>query len=285
MLLFKLNNKIIRFNFCIALFSLVFISGNTIEGSDYDYIDVKTKRITPCFFTNTELAEDLTLIDQGFASNIENQKKTLHFKNQESNDTTANLIVESVKEINPSNNEFIKDLHLIQQDIFDSRYTAAILALNVLTDRLREQQKKEVALFFPDEFSGFKIWEYSIRLGDFTSQNDNFGVLFSRRYKNNEDHIVDINVVFSDPSIEEYLNIIKKPYLVDNLDNTKVIKVNNHFDALEKYSEDEKYYEQNIIVNRELLLNIVANGIEDKSLIETFTSLIKMEELSNYLSQ
>jgi hypothetical protein len=266
------------------LILLFFVLINILEANTD--LPINNKRITvpSCYFKNTNLAKDLSLIDNQNPVQDKQPNKSFIFKATNSNKDLD--LTDSSSENKPTaNNEYLSELDLIKKDVSEQKYTAAIFAINILGERLREQQKKEIESYVPNEFQDFKVWDQNIKLGDFISQNDNFGVLFSRRYKNSNDHIIDINIVFSDPSIKEYLNIIKKPDLVDNiLENTKVIKVNNKYDALEKYSAEEKYYERNIVVNRELLLNIVANGIENTEVIDTFTSLIKIEELSNKLT-
>ncbi len=190
-----------------------------------------------------------------------------------------------VYEVNPSFNEYSEELDVIKQDIRESRYSSALSALDLLIEKIRTNQRSVIEKYFPAEFNGFEIWDYSMRLGEFASQEDNYGVLFSRRYKNSQDHVIDINVVFSDPSILEYVNLIKNPKLVNRLENTEIAKIKNKYYALEKYSEEEMYCEKNIVVNNDLLLNVVANGIRDKAVIDVFISLIQIEKIEKYMAK
>jgi hypothetical protein len=179
-------------------------------------------------------------------------------------------------------NKYFKDLELIKQDIAEKNYSTAIYALNELSSRLRDHQKKKIEKYFPSEFEGYAVWKPSFQYDVSASYPDDYGLLFSKKYRNFDGYTIDVNVVYSDPAIEEYINIVKNPSLIDSIENIKVIKI-GRYNALEKYSEEERYCERNIIINDALLLNIIANGLEDKSVIERYTKQVNLEGLEYYL--
>ena len=183
-----------------------------------------------------------------------------------------------------THNEYFKELDTIKNDISEMNYTTAILALNNFISKLRDNQKKNIEKFFPMEFETFMVWEPNLNFELNMTYTDDFGALFSRRYRNNEGHSIDVNVVYSDPAIEEYNNIVKNPLLIDTIENIEIILIGT-YNALEKFSLEEKYYEQNIIVNNDVLINIIANGIEDKNTINDFVSKINLYGLDQYLSK
>ncbi|MFC1752160.1 hypothetical protein ACFL96_02020, partial [Thermoproteota archaeon] len=160
--------------------------------------------------------------------------------------------------------EIIDSINLAQNHIQTNKMASAILLLTDVITSLKKQQQDIIGNFFPKEFNNYNLTEIITPLEGAVEQPINFGVLFQRRYINPSGNTIDINLVFSDPSIEAYLNLINQPELVENLENIKVIKIKNQYNALEKYSEEENYCEQNIILNQDILLNIVANGIKNK---------------------
>jgi hypothetical protein len=178
---------------------------------------------------------------------------------------------------------FAKAFTRIQDDVEGNRFSDAIIELKSMIQVLQNRQKKVIETFFPNEIGTFFESGHQPQLGSIIPQSENFGVLFFRRYENKAKSTIDVNVVYSDSSIEEYVNIIKNSRLVRSLDNTEVIKVNKQFSTLEKYVPEENYSERNIIVHRDLLVNVVANGITNNMTVEALCKEINFSGLSDFL--
>ncbi len=178
---------------------------------------------------------------------------------------------------------YADELNEIQSVLKDGRVSTGILLLNELAEKLRDQQKSTIGSFFPDRFGGFSENVTLEPLDKLDNPQDHFGVLFTKRYQNKQNHIIDINVIYSDPAINEYANIIRNPKLVDKFENTAIIKVNQNYSALEKFSEEEHYCERNVLVAEDLLLNIVGTGIRDREVFNQLCQKIDFAKLSRYL--
>ncbi|MFT5170866.1 MAG: hypothetical protein ACI9BD_000636 [Candidatus Marinamargulisbacteria bacterium] len=181
--------------------------------------------------------------------------------------------------------QILPELRFVQSEIEDKRFSSAIYALNELIDKLRLEQSRMIEVLFPGEIGQFRVVDSGPGFSVQDFQSSSFGVVFSRRYQNKDHHTIDVNVVFSDPSIEEYVNIVKDERLIDGLENTSIVKLKDKIFALEKYSSDENYGERNIVVNPELMVNVVANGIEDRAVLETFCGSIQLDKLEVLLKQ
>jgi hypothetical protein len=178
---------------------------------------------------------------------------------------------------------FLEDLDLIKLDIKKNKLPAAIAALNELIGKLKDNQQRIIGKCFPDNFEGYQATQEDSQLDNLFINQDNYGVLFSRHYSKHNAGTIDVNLVFSDPSIKEYINLINNPNLINNIENTRIVVIKDNYKALEKFSLEEKYYERNIIVNKELLINVVANGQYNKELLDNYIEAIKLENLDLYL--
>ena len=179
----------------------------------------------------------------------------------------------------------MEDVSQVNQHLFQNKYSEAIYLLKNLIADLRQQQRLKISAFFPKSFEAFSETTEKGSLGSFVSQTEHFGVLFSKRYKREENpnDTIEINVVFDDPSIGEYINVIKNPKYVEGFDNTKVVKIRDRYNALETFSEEEGYFERNILVNEQLLLNVLATGVVEKASIDQFCETIDIKNLEKYL--
>ena len=111
----------------------------------------------------------------------------------------------------------------------------------------------------------------------------NYGVLFSKHYQNKKGNVLDVYVVYSDPSINEYYSLLKNPDLVEEVENYNIVKINEKYFALEKKSEDKIIYECNMLVNNKLLLNLVSDSVKELDLFNFFISKSNIDELVRYL--
>ena len=177
---------------------------------------------------------------------------------------------------------FKETLTRIDRELQDNRYSTAIYSLSALIGAVREKQREALKTFLPEKFETYKIK----RSGSYSSNEfspTEYGVLFNQYYENPSQHSIQIHIIFSDPSIREYANLAKNPDLLKGLDTTSLVRLLDKYSAIQKVSGDGTYIEQNIIINDELLINIVANGHKDEAVLERFSPLIKLEELEKYL--
>ena len=206
-------------------------------------------------------------------------------ENDDSTFSVPNVISPDQELEKEAKHEWFEDVDKINGQLFEKKYSEAIYLLKNLIADLRQQQRHKINAFFPKSFESFSETNDKGSLGSFVSQTEHFGVLFSKRYKRQENpnDTIEINVVFDDPSIGEYINVIKNPKYVEGFDNTKVVKIRNKYNALETFSEEEGYFERNILVNEQLLLNVLATGLVEKDSIDKFCDGIDILQLEGYL--
>ena len=204
---------------------------------------------------------------------------------KDSDTNMGETLVSKEDEILNLRHEWFEDVDKINGQLIEKKYSEAIYLLKNLIADLRQQQRLKINAFFPKAFETYSETTEKGSLGSFVSQTEHFGVLFSKRYKREENpnDTIEINVVFDDPSIGEYINVIKNPKYVEGFDNTKVVKIREQYNALETYSEEEGYFERNILVNEQLLLNILATGLIEKTSIDNFCNGIDIIKLERYL--
>lgn len=178
---------------------------------------------------------------------------------------------------------FTETVSRINKELSEQRYSAAIFSLSALMSAVREKQRESIRSFFPTEFETYKAKRSgSHSTSDFGSTD--YGVLFNQYYENASHHSIEVNVIFSDPSIREYANLVKNPDLLKGLETTTLVKLNMHLSAIQKVADDGGYVEQNIVLNDDLLINVVANGNRDPKILERFSNAVKLKELEKYLN-
>jgi hypothetical protein len=185
---------------------------------------------------------------------------------------------------------YLLKLKLSQRSIQEKRYSKALLYLREVVNDLQTKQKNIIKTFFPKIIADFSFEESAIyQMSSFEEQTTGSGVLISRHYiSNNEERgSIDLLVVFSDPAIAEYINIINNPHLLKNLEEetlqTKIIKIKDKYNAIEKSAADENYYERNIVVNENTLLNLIGQDIPSKNILDSFCDDIDIKGLDHFL--
>ena len=171
----------------------------------------------------------------------------------------------------------VKD-RIIAQDLAGSM----TLLSDILAD-LKDLQQAQLSAYFPDEFETFTQQDSPYHLGDDIGQSQSIQILLSKQYRDKQENTIDVNLVFSDPSIAEFQGVIDNPDLLESLENTSIMTFQQTYQALVKYFPDDKYYECNIIINKDTLLNIVANGIENKDVVTNFCAKIKLDKIDSKL--
>ena len=147
---------------------------------------------------------------------------------------------------------------------------------------IKDKRQTKISKLFPEKFNSFDTFTEN-NDSYFSSSELDYGVLFTRIYKNKENNRIQVNVVFEDPSVQEYIRTINDPQRVKNLGNAKVITLQEKYKALEKFFEEDAYLERNIVLNQTLLVNIITTGVADTTLLDDFINTIKLNELTSYL--
>ena len=62
-----------------------------------------------------------------------------------------------------------------------------------------------------------------------------------------------------------------------------IITLGKKYKAIQKSSEEQNFFEENIVVNRDLLINIIGVGMSDIEVIDTFSRTINIAGLEKYL--
>ncbi|MFA5880422.1 MAG: hypothetical protein WC860_09705 [Candidatus Margulisiibacteriota bacterium] len=173
-------------------------------------------------------------------------------------------------------NELAKTTKLVEAE----NYLDAIFVLNKVMLQLKELQKKQLVVFFPQDFSGFKFEDVSLQN---EIANGSF-VLFAREYKNDKDGAIDLNLVELDPKEGNYIEMMNSFKESDDSENIKVIKIKDKYQTLEKIS-NKNYVELNIILNKKILLNIIVNADDAKKISEEIINKIDFEKLDDFLKK
>ena len=202
-------------------------------------------------------------------------------------------IENKVQNLTSTSNFLTKDFNqafsIILNQLNRQKYASAALALNQLLKQIKELDHDLLHTFFPEKTSHFQQADIEIPESIYSDPNL-FGVVYKNRYysqaylnkETEELQTIDINIIFSDPSINEYWETLNGKYKFKNIQR---IKVNNIYSALEKYSKDSRFCEWNILLNSEIMINIIGNGISEKSFLEELVDLINFSGLINYLSE
>ncbi|MBT5953319.1 hypothetical protein HOG98_01230 [bacterium] len=177
----------------------------------------------------------------------------------------------------------LSDIDGIKEELKAKRLNQTLQLLSNLSSKIKTVQNDYILSFFPDTFSS-----YSLIVPDTSSEEliPEDSSLFTILYRSSENpnQIIDINIIVSDDSIQEYLHIINHPELVPELVDTKLITLKNGgYKTLEKYRESEQFCERNIVINPELMINIIFYNLESKQDIDNFLDQINIKKLEAYL--
>ena len=179
---------------------------------------------------------------------------------------------------------FEKEVNLITEAIGKGLYSRSIFLIDDLKYKILDIQKQTLNSFFPESFNSFSIHESDIESDSFFGEQE-YGVLLNKSYMNSKNEKIDINIVHSDPSIQEYVGIVNNPRLVDGILDTTLVKVQN-YDSLYSISGDDEsstIYEQNIILNEDLMITIIYVGAANDQLLLDFLELVSLKQIENYL--
>lgn len=179
--------------------------------------------------------------------------------------------------------DFSPLLNQIDEALERDRYSSALIYLKDMMDKIEEKQERVIDQFFPTLFTSYARVK---RVNDSSYAGlggDGFGVLYEKSFKNKRGHAIDVNVVFLDNSIREYVRIIGNPSLVKGIENASVMTIQDRYRALRKDAQEQRFYELNIVVNSDILVNVIGVGMGTIKPIERFSEEIDFNGLQGYL--
>jgi len=183
--------------------------------------------------------------------------------------------------------QFTKELDDLSKSLDSGYYSQSLYILDDLKDKITLVQKKYLNTFFPSSFETFEA--QNIDIEDSLFDSEEYGILFNKRYKNSTNEKIDINLIHSDPSIQEYVSILNNPRLIQGLVNTQFKKVQNYQSLYSKTENNENsvvtVHEQNIVLNQELMITFIYIGEEKEDILTNFIDLIDLKEIEKYLNK
>tara|TARA_A100001015_G_C15033576_1_gene734643 strand:+ start:2665 stop:3411 length:747 start_codon:yes stop_codon:yes gene_type:complete len=227
---------------------------------------------------NTDSANETVIPEQDTEQSAEGVLSAEELALQEKK-RQENLQQEKQEEYNAAFNKEMLDL---QDALRDKQHSVSIEIINKIMNKVKLQQEEQLQSFFPKVFSGYRR-KLNQQSDDHGFSDSNYGVLFTQQYNNPQGHTLEVNVIYSDESIQDFSELIKNPKLVRGMENTKIVK-NNNYKAIETISEDQTHYEQNIILSESLMMTLVSVGQETSGVLNEFISLVNVDKLQQYLA-
>jgi len=177
--------------------------------------------------------------------------------------------------------KFTDSIDAINQALLSSQYAQALYHLDTLSAKIREQHAQGIKQFFPTEVGALQSASWKSSAGDVGFDSAQY-VAFSAQLADEDDNTIEFHVISEDPSILEYATLVKKPRLVKNLQDTKIVTISD-FNALEKANEDSNFLEHNIVISNTLMLNVVINGKIESDVVASFYDALDFQGLLNYI--
>lgn len=171
----------------------------------------------------------------------------------------------------------------ISSQLSQKKTTVALNGLKELVDDLKSYQQKTIQSYFPSKFQNFSM-EHIEDVGyELEGAVINPGNVFTARYTSRkEDATIDVSVAFQDSTVSDYAMIVKNPDLITERENTKVIRVNDIYFALENNNPEENFCERNILLNSDLVVSIIISGPDSYAKMEAFTGLVQFSRLEAF---
>ena len=168
--------------------------------------------------------------------------------------------------------KLLKSADQIRSAITKNKFAAAIYQTHILLLELKEKQQKILEKFFPIQYEAFVK-----ATPEFTGDPDTIGVLCAIRYLNPVHQTIDVNIVFWDSSINEYLDLVRNPKKVAKQDHLSLVKMPDSIGALERFLPDQDYCERNIVLSDRVMVNVIVNGAESKKRLEGFCKMLDLK--------
>lgn len=179
---------------------------------------------------------------------------------------------------------FGKTMTDLEVALTETNFSLSLELLQQMIEKVETKQSNVLRSFFPKTFEGFYIKTASPTLIGQGMGNQSYGVLFTQDYINKKGHSLNVNIVYNDDSIQDYVELINNPNLIQGLKNTKVIETND-YKSLETISDDQRHYEQSLIINNDLMVTLVCVGVTDHSIVNDFINKVDLSTLDTYLKK
>eukprot|EP01047_Picozoa_sp_COSAG01_P000171 COSAG01_NODE_2_length_63927_cov_1357.611941_56_plen_213_part_00 len=163
-------------------------------------------------------------------------------------------------------------------------YSEAMKAIQGLMLKVRTAHSARIDTFFAVDRSSFFMVRQRHVDQDLSYSNEGYGLVYFKRFQNEAGHILDVNVVYKDPSILEYSHAIKRHRHSDDLSGIRVIKVNERYKCLESISDEHQFTERNIVINSDIMVNVFYDGSDSQRVLDQFLAHVQFEALERYLS-
>jgi hypothetical protein len=177
--------------------------------------------------------------------------------------------------------EFKEHVLKIDNELQHFNYSNGMAYIQSLYNKVKEKLETDIDRYFPNTFRGYNTRRSQFQSGEFEERS--YGVIFAKSFKDKRGRTIDVNVIYADDSIHEYERLIENPNLVNGIENVNIITLNKKYKAIQKSSEEQNFFEENIVVNRDLLINIIGVGMSDIEVIDTFSKTINISALEKYL--
>lgn len=203
--------------------------------------------------------------------------------------TSANTLLSEKKRLAPNVpnadfNDYKPLLDTAERYIKDNKISPAISQFISLIHQLQQRLEQSVGLFFPETLGPFVSTNGQKLPAGIDDQTNRFGVLFERHYEDASGNTIDVNAIYDSGAISDYIAVINNPRLLRNLNNTTIARVQDKYDAIEKFSPKDNYHERNILISNQLLVNVVILGSVDQELMDAFCNSCYFEELDQFLT-
>ncbi|RAP29321.1 hypothetical protein DID78_03805 [Candidatus Marinamargulisbacteria bacterium SCGC AG-343-D04] len=179
---------------------------------------------------------------------------------------------------------FSQDLTQLSLFLQNNEYGSSIDILNKLMGKVKVKQGEFLQAFFPKKFQGFYKKESYIPLSDSGIEEAGYSVYFNQAYENKKGHVLKVNIIHSDELIKDYQELVKKPSLIENMENTALVRMES-YNAITTFSEESKLYEQTILLNEDFMMTCIVIGSKNASVLSDFINSIDLQKLESYLAK
>lgn len=179
---------------------------------------------------------------------------------------------------------FKPDLKSLENMLYDQNYGSSLRFLQSLTTKIKLKQNDAIKRFFPGSYLEFSVKDSLVPFSDSGIEEADYDVFFNQLYENKDGHSIKINIIQSQELIGDYLELVKRPSLIRNMEDTELIKMGK-YTAILTVSDSNKMNEQTILLNNLFMMTIISIGSNQETIIQDFLATIDVLSLENYLNR
>lgn|GEM_PF-3260802 len=169
--------------------------------------------------------------------------------------------------------ESLATINRLKSLIGQKRYSLAMVEINSLSSQLKKLLGESLASAFPAPPQGFQIAPLPT--------HDDDSALFYRVFESRSGGQLELSIVTLDPSYDDYLQMIKNPSSVTQMETASIIEISKSITAIERFSPADKTYERHVILGGGTMLHIVSNNSMDKSGLDAFCDAINYAKIQS----